>query len=157
MNNEWYTPAALVDAARQVLGEIDLDVASSAKANETVGAKNFYTVADDGLTKIWRGRVFMNPPYQRRLIEKFVDKLLSSDFDAAIVLVNAATETKWFSKLAAACDAVCFISGRIKFIQDDGKQAKKNPRTGSAVFYFGRDKEKFFEIFGSLGLCAKFL
>jgi hypothetical protein len=39
--NEWYTPKQYIEAARKVLGEIDLDPATSEKAQETIGAKCF--------------------------------------------------------------------------------------------------------------------
>ena len=38
---EYYTPSWIVEAARLVMGSIDLDPASNAKANETVKAKIF--------------------------------------------------------------------------------------------------------------------
>ena len=41
--DEWYTPAWIINAARRVLGTIDLDPASSAIANQTVQATNYYT------------------------------------------------------------------------------------------------------------------
>ena len=62
---EHYTPKAIVDAARAVLGGIDLDPASCALANETVQAAAFYGqggIAEDGLSEPWMGRVFLNPP-----------------------------------------------------------------------------------------------
>lgn len=48
-NNEWYTPKAYIDAAREVLGTIYLDPASSEIANETIQATKFYTAEDDGV------------------------------------------------------------------------------------------------------------
>lgn len=62
---EHYTPADYVEAARYVLGRIELDPASSARANETVGADRFYTKDDNGLAKPWFGRVYLNPPNNR--------------------------------------------------------------------------------------------
>src|SRR6266702_6209600 len=51
---EWYTPQKYLRAARAVLGEIELDPASSIQANRIVQAKLFYDLATDGFTKIWR-------------------------------------------------------------------------------------------------------
>ena len=70
-NDEWYTPAGVVGAARAVMGRIDLDPASTPKANETVQAKAIYTVEDDGLIQPWRGRVFLNPPFSAQLKRAF--------------------------------------------------------------------------------------
>src|SRR5437660_1484971 len=61
---EWYTPKKYVEAARNVLGEIDLDPASSEQANRIVQAKLFYDQTRDGLTQTWKAQtVWLNPPY----------------------------------------------------------------------------------------------
>ncbi len=50
---EWYTPDGFVEAARDVLGEIELDPASSEAAQRTVNATVYYTKQDDGLAHDW--------------------------------------------------------------------------------------------------------
>lgn len=65
--NEWFTPAEYVEAARLVLGEIDLDPATHETAQKWIKATQYFTRADDGLKREWRGRVWLNPPYARRM------------------------------------------------------------------------------------------
>ena len=59
---EHYTPAAIVEAARRTLGQIDLDPASCDEANAWIKAPRIFTADDDGFTKPWWGRVFLNCP-----------------------------------------------------------------------------------------------
>ncbi len=90
------------EAARRVLGEIDLDPAKFRGSTEDVPAKRYFTAADDGLSKVWSGRVWLNPPYERGMVEQFTEKLsesLSTEGGAvteAILLVNNATDTVVF-------------------------------------------------------------
>jgi phage N-6-adenine-methyltransferase len=152
--NEWYTPQEYVDAARVVLGEIDLDPASSKAAQEVVRAKKFYTLEDDGLKQRWRGRVWMNPPYGHPAIEQFTGKLAESvragDVTAALVLVNNATETDWFRAISTVAAAVCFPEGRVKYWNTEGTGI--TPLQGQAFLYMGSRVAAFRKTFSPLGV-----
>lgn len=152
--NEWYTPPEIIDRARRVMGGIDLDPASSETAQRHVQAKRFYTIADDGLAKKWKGRVWLNPPYSKDLCPLFAAKLLehvaSVDVLQACLLVNNATETAWMQPVLCDCAAVCFPAGRIQFLDRDGQRAN-SPLQGQAVVYFGHQAERFAEVFADFG------
>jgi phage N-6-adenine-methyltransferase len=153
---EWYTPAEYIEAARAVLGgAIDLDPASSIAANAVVQAKQFFTIADSGLRREWRGSVWLNPPYSGNLVGKFVEKLLleirAGRAQQAILLVNANPDTRWFHRAAASSAAICFTAGRIKFWAADGRP-NKSPRDGQAFLYYGDNVNEFRKIFADFGI-----
>ena len=152
-DNEWYTPAKYIEAAREVLGSIDLDPASNDFANETVKASVYYTEEMDGLEQEWFGNVWMNPPYSTALLSRFADKLISSNFSQAIVLVNNATETAWFEKMISKATAVVFHKGRIRFVKRDGEHGV--PLQGQAFIYYGDNATKFLKVFSEYGWGAK--
>lgn len=155
-NNEWYTPSRYIEAARQVMGEIDLDPASSEIANQWVKAKTYFDEQTNGLDKKWFGRVWMNPPYAQPLIndfsQKLTDEVKNGNVQEAIVLTNNATETNWGGRLLANADAVCFNKGRIRFLQPDGS-LKDAPLQGQMICYYGNNVERFIEVFNQFGVC----
>lgn len=151
--NEWYTPPEYIEAARRVLGTIDLDPASSDHANETVKAAKFYTIETDGLAHQWQGKVWMNPPYAGDWIKQFASKFAShvkqGDITEGIVLVNNATETQWFLELVKTASAIVFLTGRIKYLSPTGE--KNAPLQGQAIIYFGERSEAFRSEFDRFG------
>ena len=155
-NNEWYTPAEYIEAARDVMGAIDLDPASSEVANSVVGAAKFFTADDNGLLYDWRGKVFMNPPYAQPAIADFCAKMreefIAERVTEAIVLVNNATETAWFQSLISTATAVCFPLARVKFWSPDRVAA---PLQGQAVVYLGANFDAFIARFMAFGWCAE--
>ena len=153
-NSEWYTPADFIELARKVMGNIDLDPASTEIANKVVQADTFYTHEMNGLERSWFGNVWLNPPYASDAIGKFSDKLVKElgNISQALVLVNNATETDWFSKLVEKAQAVCFPKGRVKFYAPDGSLGA--PLQGQAILYFGKKSDLFVDVFRCKGWCA---
>ena len=152
--NEWYTPLYIIERARKAMGAIDCDPASNALANKNVKADVFYTAQQDGLTKKWRGRVWLNPPYSNPLCSQFCEsvtsRFLNQEIEQACVLVNNATETEWFSKMHSASSAVCFLDGRVKYLDKTGTPAN-TPLQGQAVLYFGKRVVSFCAAFSNAG------
>ena len=147
---EWYTPPEIIESARKVLGEIDLDPCSCDQAQETVQATIYYTMERDGLDREWWGRVFLNPPYAKHLIGEFVEKAVR-EADQAIILVNNATETAWGQRLLQKASAVCFPKTRIRFLSPTG--VKKTPLQGQMIVAVRIEYTRFWLEFGKYGHC----
>lgn len=152
--NEWYTPPEFIEAARQAMGSIDTDPASSDIANQTVKAKTYFTIEDNGLICRWTGNVWLNPPYSQPQVSDFtkltVGRYLNGEIEQACILVNNATETEFFQRMLAFCSAVCFPKSRIKFIDPEGNPSGA-PLQGQAILYFGENIKDFTEAFDEFG------
>ena len=156
-SEEYYTPTEYIEAARTVLGEIDLDPASCAMAQETVRAKRYFTKATDGLVQAWYGRVFLNPPYgttagesnQGLWAEKLIAEHRGGNVEAAVLLVKAALGYEWFERLWYEWP-VCFPRRRLSFRMPDGSDDGQS-KQASALFYFGEDIGRFVKIFRPFG------
>ncbi|MDZ7922510.1 MAG: DNA N-6-adenine-methyltransferase [Marinagarivorans sp.] len=148
---EWYTPAQYVAMAAQAMGgQIDLDPASCAMANQTVMAQTFYTAEQDGLTLPWYGNVFCNPPYGKQTI-KFLSRGLDQAraTNAQIFLVNR-TGAAWYLDIQAKFDAICRVRKRIAFVGSDGCLAKA-PRYYNDLLYLGDQRDVFKQVFDKIG------
>ena len=146
----WYTPPYIVELVVQVLGEIDLD--PCADDGKHIKAQRHYIACDDGLTREWEGRVFMNPPYSQPSVwmEKLQAEIKSERVTEAIALVPAATDTKWLS-LVLKSQPVCFWTGRIKFLSED-YQPRNSARQSHVLVYWGLRSERFREVFDPYGV-----
>lgn len=60
---DYFTPAAIVDAAREAMGDIDLDAASHWAANKIHRIPNYFDTTRSAFENPWFGRVWLNPPY----------------------------------------------------------------------------------------------
>lgn len=129
-NDEWLTPPAILRA----LGEFDLDPCSPVARPWPTAAKHL-TVADDGLSVPWVGRVWLNPPFGREAV-KWLARL--RDHGNGIALVPARTETAMFySTVWGHADGVLFMRGRPHFHYVDGRRAKANSGAPIALVAYG--------------------
>ena len=157
-NNEWYTPGKYIELARQVMGGIDTDPATSEIANRTVKAEKIFTAEDDGRNQVWSGRVWMNPPYAQPLMGDFAEavssKFESGEIDQATILVNNGTETQWFQRILGVATAVCFPKTRIKFVDPSGNPSGA-PLQGQAILYLGKNVDAFAQAFSVEGVVLR--
>jgi hypothetical protein len=153
---EWFTPAYCLEAVREVLGEIELDPASSPEANSVVRAAQIFTKKDDGLAREWFGRVFLNPPYglidgeslASAFCNKAVVEFAAGNVVECIILVNSLHSQKWQAPLYD--HLICFVDHRIKFVSGDGEE-NKNPTFQNVFVYLGDREHRFAEVFSRLG------
>jgi hypothetical protein len=147
---EWYTPPHIIELARQVLGGIDLDPATSMNAQRWIQATNFYTALTP-LQAPWVGRVWLNPPFDDTpsWVGRLEREFTCGDVTAALLLVNSAPGYVWWEELWRR-RPVCMLRERLRFCRADGApggQAKK----GQTIAYYGLDNRRFIEIFAPLG------
>lgn len=144
---EWYTPSWLVDICRAILGGIDLDPCSSAIANETIKAKKFYALPDDGLAHPWHGSVFINPPGGRgrkslaraywgkllRDIEEVEQEPITHAIYLAFNLEMLRTSQQCAKSLLEF--PTCIFQHRIAYVRPDGTTGRGGPSHPSAITY----------------------
>jgi DNA N-6-adenine-methyltransferase (Dam) len=174
-SNEWYTPSKYVEAAREVMGGIDLDPASCAEANMVVKASKFYTKHDNGLEQPWYGNVWLNPPFERMnashygvggggfltsgggksKMSFFVNKLIreyqAGMIQQAVLLTMPKTEAQWFRPLWDY--PISFPDHRVLFNRPKGLE--RGQMFGTIFVYLGSNEQKFIDIFSTFGTIAK--
>jgi ParB family chromosome partitioning protein len=146
---EYYTPPVFVEAARKVLGRIDLDPASCAAANEIIRADYYYSLenGDDGLKLPWRGSVYLNPPFKtvRHWVHKLESEKEKDHIVDAVFLCKAALGYKWYETLWRKYPT-CLVRERIQFINGPG-QAKQ----ATSFMYVGDNIHKMWEFVSEFG------
>lgn len=130
-SSEWYTPPHIFEA----LGiEFDLDPAAPPGGVPWIPARRHFAQADDGLTRPWRGRVWLNPPYGRET-PAWLGRL--AEHGDGIALVFARSDTAWFHHFAPRATALCFVAGRLKFVPGDGRAERSTAGAPSLLMAFG--------------------
>lgn len=142
LKDVWQTPDELTD----MLGRIDLD--PCAGQDSDIGTVNF-TKEDDGLSKTWSGRVFVNPPFSQKSdwLGKVIDE--RDNTEVVFVVTPDSTDTKswWHNYIAEYADYIWFSRGRIAYIvpeehadefpEYEGGEQANSPTFGTAISIFG--------------------
>ena len=129
--SEWYTPPALFEALKLTF---DLDPAAPPGGVPWVPARAHYSTLDDGLAQPWYGRVWCNPPYGPET-GSWLERL--ADHGDGLGLVFARTDTRWFHAAVPRATAVCFVSGRLRFIPGDGRGSRDTAGAPSLLLAYG--------------------
>lgn len=129
--DEWLTPPEILAA----LGEFDLDpCAPVTRPWDT--ARQHYTAFDNGLSKPWEGRVWLNPPYGNEATNWLARLAAHGN---GIALIFARTETQaFFDTVWSKADALLFLRGRLHFHHVSGERADNNAGAPSVLVAYGR-------------------
>lgn len=140
--DNWGTPQWLFDRLDKQFGPFDLDAAA-----ESWSAKcdRYLTREVDALgPDPWPGdRVWLNPPYKRDLLIRFLRKSIEHAVGGGLVcvLLPVRTETCWWCDLVVTQAAeIHFIRGRVAFQPPPGHDLSprgNHPVFASAVVVFG--------------------
>jgi hypothetical protein len=133
------TPKWIIDT----LGPFDLDPCAAWPRPWDCAELNI-SQPDDGLAGAWHGRVFLNPPFDRYQVTRWIAKL--ADHGSGTCLVHARTETDWFRPIWQHASAILFLSQRLKFCRPDGTEQPANSGAPAVLAAFGRyDAHRLFQ------------
>jgi DNA N-6-adenine-methyltransferase (Dam) len=124
------TPKWIIDA----LGEFDLDPCAAAPRPWDCARHNFIE-ADDGLSQPWRGRVWLNPPFNRYQVGDWIQRL--ADHGRGTCLLHARVETAWFMPVWKHASGILFMGDRIHFHKPDGTRQPANSGAPPVLVSFG--------------------
>lgn len=105
MTDEHFTPAWLFD---ELAIPFDLDVCAPSGGAPWVPAARHYSLADDGLSQAWEGRVWMNPPFSAPV--RWVERFLGHRHGIALLPF---TKAHWFEDVWRSDAAIAFPGVRL--------------------------------------------
>lgn len=139
-NMSWCTPVEFFNEPDQEF-HFNLDPAATDKSAKCA---NYFTPADDGLSKDWEGCcVFCNPPYGRSIqdwVRKGYEESLKPG-TTVVMLIPARTDTSYFHDYIfhGKADEVRFLRGRLKFTDEDGNTKDAAPFPSAVIVWRSPD------------------
>lgn len=133
--DEWLTPLYIFEAMNV---RFDCDVSFPAGRFGHVPSSQWCArlIDFDSLNQPWDGCVWMNPPFGRRNgIKPWLAKFIAHGHGVA--LVPDRTSAPWFQAAAKRCEAMLFVSPKVKFLRLDGSVGK-SPSIGTVLLAIGK-------------------
>lgn len=127
-SQSWITPQFIIDK----LGPFALDPCASDPQPWPCAYEQW---TSEGLGREWHGRVWLNPPFHRYEVGKWIAKLARHGTGTA--LVHARTEAKWFEPIWEKANCVGFLKDRLHFHYPDGRRAEANSGAPAVLAAFG--------------------
>jgi hypothetical protein len=114
------------------LGPFDLDPCASWPRPWGCAVVNY---THSGLTDPWFGVVWLNPPFDRYKVGKWIAKL--AEHGNGIALLHARTEAAWFLPVWMYAWRIMFLADRLYFHYPDGRRAEANSGAPACLVAFG--------------------
>lgn len=168
---EWYTPRWITQPAQDMMGGIDLDPATSVKANQYgIHANRIYTAETNGLGKEWFGKVWLNHPFGKPekpcsplctkktckkrghhnpaykpgsidWITHYLDQYTTGNITESITITYVSPDTAWGHKLFAYPNL--FFNKRIAYIDGNTLKPINGVQKPSMLTYLGNNLTRF--------------
>lgn len=139
-NQSWQTPKELFDKLNK---EFNFDIDAAADSTNSLCSKWFGKdgVLENALEGSWKDHgksFFLNPPYNAKLQDKFITKIIEeAKKECTIVcLLPVRTDTKRWDNIFNCASEIRFIARRLKF-----SNSKNSATFPSAVVIFSPDQD----------------
>jgi len=160
LTQSWCTPTKYVDAINKFFNNnIDLDPCSN--LDSIIEAKVKYILPTDGLSQNWNyHNIYINPPYGRDVerkttIKDWLKKIYNTYYEYnsdILALIPVATNTShWKKYVFGKAMGICFLyDTRLKF-RINGNEDNKGSPMACCMVYWGKDFERFKDVFEEFG------
>jgi hypothetical protein len=142
--DEWLTPPEVLRS----LGEFDLDPCSPDNRPWPT-AREHFTADDDGLSRRWFGRVWLNPPYGPET-GRWLKRLARHGNGVALIFARTETEM-FFDSVWSKASGLLFLRGRLHFHRPDGSRAEANAGGPSVLVGYGEENAESLRTSGLSG------
>lgn len=164
LSQSWGTPSKYVSAVREVFGgNIDLDPCSNQFS--IVRATVEYCLPEqDGLKEPWSfNHIYVNPPYgkdsaRNTSIKNWLKRCqeAAEEGSEVMALIPVSPNTRhWKDYVFPSATRICFLADtRLRFLIDGRDEGQGAPMECSMI-YWGKDGDRFTEVFKKYGNVVK--